>query len=305
MAHSRPILPNRTGSIADEITEIARRTSLLAINARIQAALAGEAGSGFAVVATEVKELSTKTRSAVDGIASQIEQVTAVANRSGEFLQRVLSRIESLESAASGICNSAGAQCASTSDIAERMTEISASTQSVAENIDAAQGTARDVERLHQLEQDVFGAAPEHLDTEFPQVFLAVHDGEEMIARELAHLARKTTAAVRNQDFGFAVPARIEQNVADRGMTGVIFEPRFQVEIAQRDPAGLAAPAHVNDLLAIGQKRRERRDRSRRSGIGERDEMEISGDDADGTHGLMRIYDLGETKECVRGCVQP
>jgi methyl-accepting chemotaxis protein/cytochrome b561 len=135
-------------SIADEISEIARRTSLLAINARIQAALAGDAGSGFAVVATEVKELSTKTRSAVDGIASQIEQVTAVANRSGEFLQRVLSRIESLESAASGICNSADAQCASTSDIAERMTEISASTQSVAENIDAAQGTASDTEHM-------------------------------------------------------------------------------------------------------------------------------------------------------------
>jgi methyl-accepting chemotaxis protein len=146
--HNTWLTRDRTAGFHHEITEIARRTSLLAINARIQAALAGEAGSGFAVVATEVKELSTKTRSAVDGIASQIEQVTAVANRSGEFLQRVLSRIESLESAASGICNSAGAQCASTSDIAERMTEISASTQSVAENIGAAQGTASDTEHM-------------------------------------------------------------------------------------------------------------------------------------------------------------
>jgi methyl-accepting chemotaxis protein len=71
-----------------------------------------------------------------------------VATRSGEFLQRVLTRIESLESAASGICNSADAQCASTSDIAERMSEISASTQSVAENIDAAQGTANATESM-------------------------------------------------------------------------------------------------------------------------------------------------------------
>jgi methyl-accepting chemotaxis protein/cytochrome b561 len=136
------------GTIADEINGIARHTSLLAINARIQAALAGEAGRGFAVVATEVKDLATKTRSAVDGIGRQIEQVTMVATRSGEFLQRVLTRIESLESAASGICNSADAQCASTSDIAERMSEISASTQSVAENIDAAQGTASATESM-------------------------------------------------------------------------------------------------------------------------------------------------------------
>jgi methyl-accepting chemotaxis protein/cytochrome b561 len=136
------------GSIADEINDIARRTSLLAINARIQAALAGDAGRGFAVVATEVKELAAKTRGAVDGIGSQIKQVTTVATQSGEFLQRVLTRIESLESAASGICNSADAQCASTSDIAERMTEISVSTQSVAENIDAAQDTASATESM-------------------------------------------------------------------------------------------------------------------------------------------------------------
>jgi methyl-accepting chemotaxis protein len=135
-------------SITEEITEIARRTSLLAINARIQAALAGDAGDGFAVVATEVKDLATKTSSAVEGITSHIEQVATVANRSGEFLQRVLSRIESLEDASSGICNSADVQCVSTRDIAERMAEISASTQSVAENVDAAQATASDTEQM-------------------------------------------------------------------------------------------------------------------------------------------------------------
>jgi methyl-accepting chemotaxis protein len=136
------------GSIAHEIAGIAHQTALLAINARIQAALAGAEGKGFAVVATEVKELATKTRRAVDGIGGQIEHVTNVANQSGEFLQRVLNRIETLESAAAGICRSADAQCASTADIAQRIAEVGASTQSVAQNIDAARTTASDTEAM-------------------------------------------------------------------------------------------------------------------------------------------------------------
>ena len=138
----------KIGGIADEIAAIARQTSLLSINARIQAALAGEEGKGFAVVATEVKDLATKTRSAVDGIGGHIEYVTSVANRSGEFLQRVLERIASLESSATGICSSADLQCTSTADIADRIGEVGASTQSVAQNIDAAQVTARDTENM-------------------------------------------------------------------------------------------------------------------------------------------------------------
>jgi methyl-accepting chemotaxis protein/cytochrome b561 len=136
------------GEARTQIAAIARSTSLLAVNARIQAALAGEEGRGFAVVATEVKELATKTRDAVDGIAGQIDHVTSVAKQSGDFLQRVLTRIETLESAATSICNSADAQCGSTADIAQRISEISASTQSVAKNIDAAQVTACDTESM-------------------------------------------------------------------------------------------------------------------------------------------------------------
>jgi methyl-accepting chemotaxis protein len=136
------------GAIAHGIAGIARQTSLLAINARIQAALAGSEGKGFAVVATEVKELATKTRSAVDEISGHIEHVTSVASQSGEFLERVLVRIETLESAATSICNSADAQCASTADIAQRILEVSGSTQSVTQNIDAAQATACDTERM-------------------------------------------------------------------------------------------------------------------------------------------------------------
>jgi methyl-accepting chemotaxis protein len=138
-------------SMAEVIGEIARHTNLLAINARIQAALAGDAGRGFAIVAAEVKDLAAKTRGAVEGIGGQIDQVGNATSRSTEFLLRVSARIERLEIAASGIFDSADAQCASTSDIAERVGDISVSTQSVAKNIGEAQDTASATEEMSAI----------------------------------------------------------------------------------------------------------------------------------------------------------
>lgn len=57
------------------ISGIASKTNLLALNASIEAARAGEAGRGFSVVADEIRELSTSTKSMVDGINGSIKQL--------------------------------------------------------------------------------------------------------------------------------------------------------------------------------------------------------------------------------------
>lgn len=57
---------------------------------------------------------------------------------------------------------------------------------------------------LGSVEQDVFGAAPEHFDTQLAQIFRALDDTEKVIARELPHLACESTATVGDQDFSFA-----------------------------------------------------------------------------------------------------
>jgi len=78
---------NQVAQTVQIITDIAEQTNLLALNAAIEAARAGEQGRGFAVVADEVRQLATRTQEATVDIITRIESIRNLVNSSMECMQ--------------------------------------------------------------------------------------------------------------------------------------------------------------------------------------------------------------------------
>lgn len=92
-------LGDASGQIGDFtalITSIAEQTKLLALNATIEATRAGAAGTGFAVVAKEVKELAQRSKAATDQVATVIDAIQAKSAAVGQALDAIVTGIDTV-----------------------------------------------------------------------------------------------------------------------------------------------------------------------------------------------------------------
>jgi methyl-accepting chemotaxis protein len=125
----------RIGDVVKLITAIAEQTNLLALNATIEAARAGEAGKGFAVVASEVKSLATQTAKATEEISSQIGAMQSATRDSVSAIEEIGETINRISGIAGSIAASVEQQGAATQEIGRNIDQAAKGSSEVAANI--------------------------------------------------------------------------------------------------------------------------------------------------------------------------
>ncbi|WP_304665230.1 methyl-accepting chemotaxis protein [Kordiimonas sp. SCSIO 12603] len=144
------------GKVVSLINDIAEQTNLLALNATIEAARAGEAGKGFAVVASEVKSLAQQTAAATGEIGQQVQSIQERTLTAVNAVEGISKSITSLNDISGMIASATSEQSSATMEISQNVQEAYQSTQLVSTDIQDVRETS---ESTINYANDLSGAA--------------------------------------------------------------------------------------------------------------------------------------------------
>jgi methyl-accepting chemotaxis protein len=134
------------GNVVNLIAQIARQTTLLALNSTIEAARAGAAGRGFAVVASEVKALAVQTQQATEEIKKKIDALQKDAAGSVEAVHQISQAIQAIRPVFENVNGAVAEQNQTTTEMSKNVATASNFIASVGESAAEIESAAKEAE---------------------------------------------------------------------------------------------------------------------------------------------------------------